>query len=77
MGSGDGDMLYAWQCQEEDGRWSMVGAIVMEMGGVHMPLVHRSLDIILQLVGYAQSHAEATNQPLRLAHFKLEKEFRA
>jgi hypothetical protein len=72
MSSGDGDALYAWQVQEPDGRWSMVGALVAEFGS-HTPLVHRSLDIILQLANYAKSHAATTGQPLRLARFTLDK----
>lgn len=65
-----GDHLYAWQVQEPDGRWGMVGTYVVETS-CHMPLVHRDYDVIKRLGGYAMSHAIGTQQKLRLARFAL------
>jgi hypothetical protein len=67
---GDGNTIYAWQVQEPDGRWSMVGALIPELG-THSPLVHRDLLLMRRLEGTARGHAEATGQPLRLARFDL------
>jgi hypothetical protein len=65
-----GDHLYAWQVQEPDGRWSMVGAMVVAVG-THMPLIHRDYDVVMQFKDYALSHASMTGQKLRLARFAL------
>jgi hypothetical protein len=65
----DGSRLYAWQVQEPDGRWSLVGAIVPGLG--HMPLISRSSDIARKTAGIARDHARQTNQELRLARFDL------
>jgi hypothetical protein len=65
-----GDSLYAWQVQESDGRWSMVGALVPQTG-THQPLIHRRLDIVERFGPLARAHAEGTGQPLRLARFDL------
>jgi hypothetical protein len=66
----DGDTLYAWQVQEPDGQWSMVGALIPGVGE-HAPLIHRDLLLIRRLEGLARMHADATGQPLRLARFTL------
>jgi hypothetical protein len=68
--SGENLYLYAWQVQEPDGQWSMVGALVPETGS-HMPLVHRSLQVIEHLRPLATDHAAATRQKLRLARYGL------
>lgn len=65
-----GDALYAWQVQEPDGQWSMVGALIPGIGE-HTPLIHRDLLLIRRLEGLARKHAEQTGQPLRLARFAL------
>jgi hypothetical protein len=67
----DGDTLYAWQVEEPDGRWSMVGALIPETG-INTPLIHRSYQIIKSFEQLARNHAERTSQPLRLARFVLE-----
>lgn len=71
----DGDELWAWQVQEPDGKWSMVGALLPDgLGGArntHAPLIHRRLDVVQMMRDMAEGHARATGQPLRLAHFKL------
>lgn len=72
MSETDGSSLYAWQVEEPDGRWSMVAASIGPMGS-QAPLIHRSLDIIEKFRPLAEAHAEATEQPLRLAHFRLDK----
>jgi hypothetical protein len=66
----DGCTLYAWQVQEASGAWSMVGALIPETFE-HSPLIHRNLIIVRRWEGLAHKHAEATNQPLRLARFTL------
>lgn len=66
----DGSDLYAWQVQEPDGRWSMVGAFIPGVGD-HAPLIHRDLLIVRRLEGYARAHSTATGQTLRLAKFTL------
>lgn len=64
-----GDELWAWQVEEQPDVWSLVGMLV---GGVHMPLVHRSREVVeRQMEPWARKHAEQTGQPLRLAHFTL------
>lgn len=70
MTDDDGSSLYAWQVEEPDGRWSMVGASIGAMGS-QVPLIHRDLDFVKQLRPLATAHAEATEQPLRLVHFRL------
>jgi hypothetical protein len=75
--SGDGNELYAWQVQEPDGRWSMVGAMIPptnDLGlpsGAHLPLIHRSLKVVDLMRPFAEAHAAQTGQPLRLARFSL------
>ena len=65
----DGDTLYAWQVQEPDGKWSLVGALIPSLG-THSPLIHRSLDIVRDNFGpLAREHADRTGQRLRLARF--------
>lgn len=66
-----GDNLYAWQVQEPDGRWSMVAVSLRDDMSSAMPLIHRDLQFILRTAEYAERHAGATGQPLRLAHFEL------
>jgi hypothetical protein len=66
----NGDALYAWQVQEYDGRWSMVGALIPETG-THSPLIHRELMIVRRMEGLARAHAEGTGQPLRLVKFTV------
>jgi hypothetical protein len=75
----DGDELWAWQVQETDGSWSMVGMILPDMSegkagqvGQHTPMIHRKKALVDQVMRpYAEHHARATGQPLRLAHFTL------
>jgi hypothetical protein len=67
----DGSTLYAWQVQEPDGRWSMVGALVPELG-THTPLVHRKMAVVRRFEQLAREHAVRTNQKLRLAKFVLD-----
>ena len=70
MSDGDGNTIYAWQVQEPDGRWSMVGALILETM-THTPLVHRDLLLIRRMEVHARAHAKTTSQPLRLAKFTL------
>jgi hypothetical protein len=65
-----GDELYAWQVQERDGRWSMVGALIPATG-THSPLVARSFRIAQHFEPLAREHAVKTGQKLRLAKFIL------
>ena len=67
-----GDTLWAWQVQEPDGKWSMVGALV---GDTHMPLIHRNRDVMDQTALLAKNHAEQTGQKLRLAEFHLKNQW--
>jgi hypothetical protein len=71
-----GDELFAWQVQEPDGRWSLVGAMVgpdLATGlTVHTPLIHRNKDLVAQdMKRMAESHARGTGQPLRLVRFSI------
>lgn len=66
-----GDQLYAWQVQESDGRWSMVGAVLPNMTWGHVPLIHRDLGVVRRMRELAENHAEQTGQPLRLVKFEI------
>lgn len=65
-----GDELYAWQVQEPDGRWSMIGT---QLAGseMYLPMIHRDLQVIQNMTTLAKNHARQTGQRLRLAHFAL------
>lgn len=67
----NGDDLYAWQVQEPDGRWSLVGVHIPGLGDGTSPLIARNLDSIMKAKWLAVNHAKETNQGLRLAHFTL------
>jgi hypothetical protein len=72
----EGDTLWAWQVQEPDGKWSMVGALLPEplagMGtSTHTPLIHRKHEVVIMMADLAKGHARVTGQPLRLAEFAL------
>ena len=67
-----GDTLWAWQVQEPDGQWSMVGAL---LDGRHTPLIHRKYDVVLMMASMAKTHSERTGQPLRLAEFVLKNQW--
>lgn len=70
----EGNTVWAWQAQEFDGRWSMVGALVEYGDGtaVHQPLIHRSREVVQdRLRPVAMEHAVRTHQPLRLARFDI------
>ena len=70
-----GDELWAWQVQEPSGGWSLVGAMIGDPDtgeGMHTPLIHRNQEVVEKFMEpLARSHAEATGQKLRLAHFIL------
>jgi hypothetical protein len=73
----EGNTLWAWQVQEPDGQWSMVGALMIaplieDTGtSTHMPLIHRKREVVMMMEEMAKGHARATGQPLRLAQFTL------
>ena len=69
----DGSTLWAWQVQEPEGNWSMVGTMI---GNMHSPLIHRKRDVAMLMAGLAKSHAKTTGQPLRLAEFELKNQWR-
>lgn len=62
----DGNQIYAWQVQEPDGRWSMIGVMVQ---GKHSPLIHRDPDLIEAMKPLAVEHAAKMGAPLRLMQF--------
>jgi hypothetical protein len=62
----DGTQLYAWQVQESDGRWSMIGVM---LDGNHTPLIHRDPQLIEAMRPLAEQHAAQSGQPLRLMQF--------
>lgn len=72
MTAATGDQLWAWQCQEPDGRWSMIAAgMPGEPSLGFMPMIHRDRAIMQRLKSIAKTHARGMGQPLRLARFEL------
>lgn len=66
----NGDALYAWQVQEPDGGWAIVGALVPGIDMV-MPLVGRSREAIVRAGPIARTHALEAGQHLRFVRFDL------
>jgi hypothetical protein len=75
----EGDTLWAWQVQEPDGKWSMVGAMmpspVPGLPDTHTPLVHRKREVAMMMAQLAAAHSTQTGQPLRLAEFVLKNQW--
>lgn len=72
----NGDTLYAWQVQEPDGSWSIIGAIVPGLNDMVMPLVGRSHALMGKVAPIAIDHARITGQRLRFAEFGLDEVLR-
>ena len=56
----NGDELWAWQAQESDGRWSLIGLSV-DGGKAYAPIIHRSLEFIESVRPLAINHVRSGN----------------
>ena len=61
----NGNELWAWQAQETDGRWSMIGLSIDD--DAYVPIIHRSLELIESVRPLAIRRAQTGNsEALRL-----------
>ena len=66
----NGNELWAWQAQEADGRWSMIG---FSIDDAYVPIIHRSLELIESVRPLALRHVQTGNgEALRLVKLTAE-----
>lgn len=69
----NGDVLYAWQIEQPDGAWGIIGAILPWLPDLGpTPFVVRDADLAATLADLAKAHGEAQGRPVRLGKFRLE-----
>jgi hypothetical protein len=67
-----GDELYAWQEQEEDGRWGIIAVVVANAEAAQpIPLVTRSFSIAAAMRPMAEAHEQSSGHVVRLGCFEL------
>jgi hypothetical protein len=85
MSRGDGNVLWGWQSQEPDGRWSLIAmfAATLEESATLTPqqlrervpelavLIHRDPAVARRLRVMALAHSLRFGQPVRFARFDL------
>ena len=68
----NGNELWAWQAQETDGRWSLIGLSV-DGGDAYVPIIHRSPEFIESVRPLALRHVQTGNgEALRLVKLTAE-----
>lgn len=68
-----GDFLYAWQTADTPDSWSLVGALIPELGTHQQPLISRDENIVREVFGpIARKHAEAMGQRVRFVRLAVD-----